>query len=538
MAAKTEKEGHFLDTLAAIRERIARFDRSTTYRKLAELILLESEQRYRALFEAANDAILLIEGERILDCNPKALAMFGCTREQVIREYPGRFLPENQPDGKPSRQMARRKTELALKGEPQFFEWQYYRYDETPFDAEVSLNRVELSGKTFLQAIVRDVTERKKAEEALGRERHKFQTLLEQAPFGMILVDGKGEYTYMNPRFQELFGYTLEDTPNGRMWLKKAFPDPSRRSAVIASWKEDTGKRRRHGNLTRTFTVTSKDGQEKITGFKVVRLEEGGYLVSCEDMTDVKRLEAELLKAQKLESIGILAGGIAHDFNNILAVIMGNISLARSALNYEGTASDRLLEAEKACLRAKDLTHQLLTFSGGGQALKKAIDIGTIVREAVHMALADSGLACDIRLDEGLAAISADEREIRQVLVNILTNAREAMPSGGMVAISVENATASPKDELPFVQRPYVRITIWDRGSGIEKNDLPKIFDPYYTTKPLGVQKGMGLGLAICYSIVKKHDGFIDVESTVGSGTKVCVYLPVLAQGDNHPVLK
>jgi len=531
MKKKPKKENRFLDTLTTIRQQIDSFERSTTYRKLAELILIESEERYRTLFEAANDAILLTQGDQIVDCNPKTLEVFGCTKAQVMKEYPGKFSPEYQPDGKLSNAMAEEKMNLALEGSPQFFEWKHCRYDGIHFDAEVSLNRVELSGKTFLQAIVRDVTKRKQAEEELRGERQKLQTLLEQAPFGMLLVNNIGDYTYMNPRFRELFGYTLNDTPNGKTWLRKAYPDPSYRGTVIAAWKEEIKKKSRNKKIPKTFTVTSKDGKTKIANFKVVHLEKGGYLVSCEDITDLKRLEDELLKAQKLESIGILAGGIAHDFNNILAVVMGNISLARTHINYEGTASDRLLEAEKACLRAKDLTQQLLTFSRGGEPIKKTIELKSILQEAVNIAVAGSGIECQFFIADRLFPIAADEREIRQVLGNILSNAREAMPSGGSLKILVENVTANPKDELPLLERDYVRISAEDTGPGIPKNQLQRIFDPYYTTKPLGIQKGMGLGLAICYSIIKKHDGFIDVESTVNEGTKLSIYLPSATNG-------
>src|SRR5512137_2933867 len=245
MKEKFKKEGELLDTLTAIRQQIDSFERSTTYRKLAELILIESEERYRALFEAANDAILLTYGDQIIDCNPKTLQIFDCSKAQVMKEYPEKFSPKYQPDGQPSRAMAEEKMKIALEGSPQFFEWRYCRYNGVHFDAEVSLNRVELSGKIFLQAIVRDVTKRKRAEEALQGERQKLQTLLEQAPFGMLLVDSSGDYTYMNPRFRELFGYTLNDAPNGRTWLKKAYPDPSYRGTVVAAWKDEIRKKGR-----------------------------------------------------------------------------------------------------------------------------------------------------------------------------------------------------------------------------------------------------------------------------------------------------
>lgn len=529
MNEKQKKETRLLDTLTSIRRQIDTFERSRTYRKFAELVLIESEERYRTLFEAANDAILLIHDDKVIDCNAKTLEIFGCTKAELVREYPGKYLPEYQPNGQLSKVAYHEKIRLALGGSPQFFEWCYCRYDGNLFFAELSFNRVELSGKNFLQAIVRDITKRKKAEEELQKERQKLQTLLEQAPFGMVLIDTNGDYKYMNPRFRELFGYNLHDVPNGRMWLKKAFPETSYRQTVIAAWKEDIRKKIKQKRVPRTFSVTTKDGKEKIGNFKVVRLEkDSGYLVTCEDITDLKRLEDELLNAQKLESIGTLAAGIAHDFNNILAVVLGNISLARSHIHNEKLVSDRMLEAEKACLRAKDLTQQLLTFSGGGKAVKKTVDLEAILREAVRNTITGSKIDCHFSFDDKLFLVAADEREIRQVFNNIISNAAEAMPNGGSLSISAVNVTESPKDELPFLEREYVRISLADTGIGIPKNQIRKIFDPYYTTKPLGIQKGMGLGLAICYSIIKRHNGFIEVISNVDSGTNVNVYLPAL----------
>ncbi|OPY79530.1 MAG: Blue-light-activated protein [Syntrophorhabdus sp. PtaU1.Bin153] len=523
---KEKKGGGLLGELAEIREQIENFEKSTTYRKLAEIILVEGEQRYRALFEAANDAILLMQDDHIIDCNPKTLEIFGCSKDRVIKRYPEKFFPGFQPDGNPSSALAKKRTGLALAGTPQFFEWRYRRYDGTVFDAEVSLNRVELSGKVFLQAIVRDVTKRKRAEEALQTERENFEALLDQAPFGMVAIGTNGVFKYINPKFKEFFGYDLEDVPNGKEWVKRAYPDPFYRRGVIAAWKQDASNAEARRRMPRTFVVTSKNGAEKIADFMMVGLQTGDYLMTCEDITERKRMADELLKAQKLESIGILAGGVAHDFNNILTVIMGNISLARSCLMGQDVVSQRLAEAEKACIRAKDLTRQLLTFSEGGGAMKKIINLGVIARDTVRQLLRDSTIDYEFFPAHDLFPVEADERQIRQVITNVITNAREAMPSGGTLSVSAENVTSTPKDELPLLERAYVRLSIQDNGSGIPKAYLSRIFDPYFTTKELGNQKGMGLGLAICYSIVNKHKGFIDVQSTVGVGTTVNIYLP------------
>jgi len=533
MVKDTEKkEGRLLDELAEIRGQIEGFEKSATYRRLAEIILVEGEQRYRALFEAANDAILLMQDDHIIDCNPKTLEIFGCSKDRVMKRYPGKFFPGYQSDGSSSSVLSKEKTNLALTGTPQFFEWRYRRYDGAVFDAEVSLNRVELSGKVFLQAIVRDVTKRKQAEEELQAEREKFEALLDQAPFGMVAIGMDGSFKYINPKFKEFFGYDLQDTPNGKEWVKRAYPDPFYRRSVIAAWKEDASEIGLKRKIPRTFVVTSKNGVEKIADFIMVRLQTGDYLMTCEDITERKRMEDELLKAQKLESIGILAGGVAHDFNNILTVIMGNISLARSSMAGEGIADRRLAEAERACIRAKELTQQLLTFSKGGGPMKKRINLGDVARDAVHHLLSDCTIDYTFLPADDLLPVDADERQIRQVITNVITNAKEAMPSGGVISVLAENVTSTPKDELPLLERIYVRLSIHDNGSGIPKTYLSRVFDPYFTTKEMGSQKGMGLGLAICYSIVNKHKGFIDVQSTVGVGTTVSIYLPACESED------
>lgn len=246
-------------------------------------------------------------------------------------------------------------------------------------------------------------------------------------------------------------------------------------------------------------------------------------------------MENEFPNTQKFESIGILAGGVAHDFNNILTIIMGNVSLARLMLTSSGAIDEKLREAEKACIRAKELTRQLLTFSNGGDPVKKVVHLESVIINAVCLSL--SGFAIDRRFAfaEDLFAVEADERQIGQVIALIIGNAREAMPSGGAVDVSAENVTLNHKDELPLVGKAYVKISITDTGRGIPKTHMPHIFDPYFTAEDVGMQKGMGLGLAICYSIVRKHNGFLDADSIEGIGTTFSIYLPAL-QKDRVPV--
>jgi nitrogen-specific signal transduction histidine kinase/ActR/RegA family two-component response regulator len=240
------------------------------------------------------------------------------------------------------------------------------------------------------------------------------------------------------------------------------------------------------------------------------------------EIADRGKMEQELLKAQKLESFGVLAGGIAHDFNNLLASIAANISLARLNLDPKNSAYRQLEGAEKASLRAQDLTRQLLTFSKGGDPVKKAVALGDLIREVTGFTTRGSRVKFFFSLPEDLWLANVDEGQISQVINNLLINAVEAMPGGGMITVRAENLTVSKGDAIPVAAGKYIKIAIQDQGTGMPPGHLQKIFDPYFTTK----QKGSGLGLAICYSIVKKHDGHITVESVLGSGTTFSIYLP------------
>jgi signal transduction histidine kinase/CheY-like chemotaxis protein len=240
------------------------------------------------------------------------------------------------------------------------------------------------------------------------------------------------------------------------------------------------------------------------------------------EIVERQRAEEELLKMAKLESIGILAGGIAHDFNNILTAIQGNISLAKLASKPRDKVFKWLAEAEKASTRARDLTQQLLTFSRGGEPVRKASHIAGIVRDSCEFALRGSSVRCEFSIPEHVWAVNADEGQISQVISNLVINAHQAMPQGGVIDVKVDHSEVGPEHGLQIPAGDYVRISIEDHGCGIPEEHLSKIFDPYFTTK----EKGSGLGLATSYSIIKKHDGLIAVDSAPGCGTTFNVYLP------------
>ena len=247
------------------------------------------------------------------------------------------------------------------------------------------------------------------------------------------------------------------------------------------------------------------------------------------DITERKKMEEELLKVQKLESLGVLAGGIAHDFNNILTAIIGNISLAQMYAKPGEKIYKILEQAEKASLRAKELTQRFITFSKGGAPKKKKVSISELVRESVSLALSGLNVRCEFFFSDDLWEVKIDEGQMRQVINALAANADEAMPEGETIRVFGENIAIEAKKAvpgLPLREGKYIKLSFQDQGKGIPDEYMSKIFDPYFSTKKRGTQKGMGLGLSTAYSIINKHNGHISIDSEVGVGTVVHVYLP------------
>jgi two-component system cell cycle sensor histidine kinase/response regulator CckA len=278
-------------------------------------------------------------------------------------------------------------------------------------------------------------------------------------------------------------------------------------------------------------TLVSRPGEERlIEAIDAPILDRSGSpagsVLVFRDVTEKARMEEELLRGNKLESLGVLAGGIAHDFNNLLTGILGNISLAMEMVDSHKRSYRRLEEAGKAALKAKDLATRLLTFSKGGKPIRKNVSVEEVLRDAVGFALRGTGVQCEFRVPEGGWAVYADAGQLGQVFHNLAINAVQAMPGGGNLCVSMENARVRD-GEIPHVMAGnYVKIGMADEGTGIADDILPKIFDPYFTTKV----KGSGLGLTTCYTILKNHGGNIFARSTVGAGTTFQIYLPATGE--------
>ncbi|MBN1197420.1 MAG: PAS domain S-box protein, partial [Candidatus Aminicenantes bacterium] len=496
-------------------------------RTKTEIALRENEAKFRTIFENANDAIFLMNKDIFLNCNEKTLEMFGCTWEQIIGQPPYRFSPAVQPDGRDSKSKALEKITAALRGEPQFFEWQHCRYDGTLFDAEVSLNVLDVLGEDYLQAIVRDVTERKRFEREILAERERLRTLSDNAPFGMVLAAPDGQYLHMNNKFTELFGYDLKDVPDGRTWFRKAFPDKDARHVVIAKWKEDFKDASPGEKKPRVFTVTCKDGTEKITKLISSRLVSGEYMTTFEDLTEYKRVESQLHQARKMESIGTLAGGIAHDFNNLLMGIQGYASLLLQELDPADPHYNMVRRIEEQVQSGSSLTRQLLGFAQGGQYEVQPTDMNEILtKTAAIFGRTKKEISIQQQYEPELWVVEVDRGQMEQVFMNLFLNAWHAMPGGGELCLKTKNTPVTDEWATRYDIPPgrYIQVTVKDSGLGMDRKTRERIFDPFFTTKEMG--RGAGLGLAMVYGIVKGHGGAIDVVSEPGQGTVFSIFLP------------
>jgi PAS domain S-box-containing protein len=354
----------------------------------------------------------------------------------------------------------------------------------------------------------------------LEESRDKYSDLYDFAPVGYLTLSEKGLIVEANLTCANLLG--MERSP----LIGKPL------SGFIARDDEDIFYMHRRNVLaektrqTCELGMVRRDGDQFHAQLESIAMRGADNRFSqcrivISDVSKRKRMEEELQKVQKLESVGVLAGGIAHDFNNLLTGIMGNISLARMYTD-PAMISERLAEAEKASVRAKRLTQQLLTFSRGGEPVKKMVSIAVLLEDAVSLALSGSNVRHSSSIPDDLWLVEADPGQVSQVISNILINAAQAMPVGGVIEVEAENVTIEGQAILPLRNGEYVKLHIQDHGGGIREEHLQKIFDPYFTTK----QRGSGLGLTVCHSVVRKHDGHISVESQLGIGTIFQIYLP------------
>ncbi|MDM8536690.1 response regulator [Desulfobacterales bacterium HSG17] len=368
-----------------------------------------------------------------------------------------------------------------------------------------------------------------KMELDLKKSEERFRQMTEASPFPIYIMDTDNRLIYANKKFPEVFGYKAEELPDRESWLEKFYPDPEYRDEVRKAWQKDVEKAKNNQSEQREFDVRCKNGSVRSILFRLVNIDENSRMVICEDITYRKQSREEFLKARKLEAVGILAGGIAHDFNNLLSVIMGNINLAQMKAEPETSFARWLDEAEKAAIRAKNLTQKFTLFSSGGKLVKKVTSLKNIIENAMSLAISGSNARCEYDIPADIWKVEIDSEQMNQVINNIAINAVSAMPKGGTIYAKAENIEFSENNSGNWLSIPdgqYVKITMYDHGTGISRKNLHAIFDPYFSTKKKGSRKGMGFGLPISHSIIKKHEGYIHVDSELGKGTTVYIYLP------------
>ncbi|HEX2860682.1 MAG TPA: ABC transporter substrate-binding protein [Lacunisphaera sp.] len=375
------------------------------------------------------------------------------------------------------------------------------------------------------QTVLADVTEQLAAERALRESEARYRELFEQAAGGIFRSSPDGRFLAINPGLARIFGFARPEEMHA--WVEQNSPEtlyvkPGRRQEFVAAINaqgqvSDFESEVRHRG----------DGTSWVSeNARAVRDSQGHVLYYEGFVTDItarRHLESEMARASKLEAVGLLAGGIAHDFNNILTVVLGNVTLAEADTDAGAAISARLADARRATLRARDLTLQLLTFAKGGEPVKTTVDLPELLKESAGFALHGAKARAEFRIATGLWPVHADKGQLGQVVQNLVINASQAMPGGGVVTITAENheiAASGGTGALPPGR--YVHLSVADTGVGISPDNLAKIFDPYFTTKA----QGTGLGLATTYSIIKKHEGHILAESEAGKGTVFRLWLP------------
>ncbi|MCB2229085.1 PAS domain S-box protein [bacterium] len=382
--------------------------------------------------------------------------------------------------------------------------------------------KTELDALRSAAGIVGARVERQLAEAELRDSETKFREITEMLPEAVYECDVNGVVTYANYKAAEYFGYEPGYyLTEGLRLTDVIVPEETERAMRFHEYALKHG----HHDAAE-YTAVRQDGSRFPITVRANRIVRNGEAVGVRgiviDVSSQKALEQEQLRAQKLESLGILAGGLAHDFNNLLTGVLGNIAMVRGSGQLHPDLESGLDAAERAALRARDLTRQLLTFSKGGEPVKKVISVSTVVADSVSFALRGSNVKSSVYISPNLRCVNGDAGQIGQVIHNLAINAVQAMPDGGTLSIIADNRRIAPGSHTDLRAGDYVVISVTDEGTGIPEQVLPRIFDPYFTTK----ETGSGLGLATSYSIVRKHAGRIEVDSEQNKGTTFTVYLP------------
>ena len=508
-----------------VEERTAELVNANLKLKEEEEALRESEERYKNVVDSNLSAIVLYRQEEILFANKPFYDIFGYEPEDLENIVVDDLLaPEAAAEvaEKRKQRMAGEIEQAAV------YESKGKRKTGEPFDMEISVCATHYLGELCCIASLSDISERKKSEEEVRESESRFRTLFELSPQPVAVVEMEtGRLIDVNDRYCELMQYDKTELI-GRTTIDLGLLSKTDRDRYLDRMRR-TGEVR---DMEIDYTI--KDGSviNILVFSKRIRISGEDLTVTVLfDVTERKWLESQLQQAHKMEAVGTLAGGIAHDFNNILGIIIGNAELAIDDVPEWNPARHNLEEVRKACIRARDVVRQILTFSRQASPQLKPVKISPIITESLNLIRSSIPSTIEIRqnISNELDTVNANPTQINQILLNLCANAAHAMEEkGGIIEVDLENVTLHEESAMPSPELDpgvYVKLAVRDTGHGISPGSLGRIFDPYFTTKAVG--KGTGMGLAVAHAIVKNHGGAIIVASKIDEGTTFQVFLPV-----------
>jgi PAS domain S-box-containing protein len=492
--------------------------------------LTELQSQYSSLVDSAHEGIISADLHgTIVSWNPAAESIFNFQPEEVIGKSILSLLAEGYRD------IYRKGLEDISYGESvshpiqKPLELTGLRKSGEDFPLEISLTSWKVGLDTHYGFILRDISDRKRLEQSLVDEKERLVTTLQSLDEGIITTDREGRITFFNPLAEQITEWPHQDA------LNRPLQEVFRITNEASLHQDETALQFSPAASALTeqdapLHLITKHGLQRAISMREAPIRDHsshlmGTVIVFHDVTDRHRHQDEQQRISKLNSLGVLAGGLAHDFNNLLTTILGNVFVAKLRMVPQDPLTHNLEQAEQACLRAKELTQQLLTFAKGGAPIKTSIALGDLLRKSVIFALSGSSISCHFDIPNDLWPLDADTSQLRQVIQNLTINARQAMPQGGHFSIRVENTALPTSATLPsptLATGNYVKISFEDQGTGIKDQELPNIFDPYFTTKP----GASGLGLATAHSIIQQHQGHISVHSKMGKGTTFTVFLP------------
>jgi len=522
------------DTTKTKRQRLSKKQKSTRWfegidkaepeRINASRAACHTEGLFRFLVENANEVILVAQGGKLRYANQKATEITGYSKEELSSRAISDLIHPQDLKLIPTTNTQKPVFKTESKASP----CRIIDKRGNTKRMEIKLLQTEWRGEAVTLYFLIDVTEQELVEKALRESEEKYRQLVDYAPAGIYEIDmTTGEFLSANDVMCEYSGYTKDEFLTMKMW--EVLTEDSLKQSIERFEKQQKGEP--VPDLAE-YEITGKNNNKLWilvnTRMEYVDDKPLRATVVAHDITERKQLEQELQKAQKIESLGVLAGGIAHDFNNVLSAIMGNISIAQHKAAH-GEDIEKLLDgALRASSRAKALTQQLLVFSKGGAPVKTAASISEVLRESTDFVMRGSKAKCEFSIAEDLWPVRVDIGHFSQVIHNLVINAEQAMPNGGVIRIRAYNENFDSGTGLPLKKGKYVKVSFQDQGIGMPQEHISKIFDPYFTTKA----QGSGLGLTMVYATIKKHDGHIAVDSEEEKGTTFHIYLPAAEKAD------